>query len=80
MKITGKKGNRRLDVYGRSIRLNEKSYKAGLKAGRRLTDPVCVFSHRGCFASFAAGYQDGLDSLGRLLSVERLLVRQSTKI
>lgn len=77
MKITGKKGNRRLETSGYSVKLNEKSYKAGFKAGRRLTDPACVFVHNGCPDSFAAGYSDALEFLGRVLFMDRVLARAS---
>lgn len=78
MKITGKKGSRRLELKdGYSIRLVEKSYKAGLKAGRQFADPACVLFFDGCPESFAAGYEDGLDFTARLLFVDRVLSRPS---
>lgn len=80
MKIMGKKGDRRLELKdGSSIRLEEKSYKAGFKAGRRLADPACVLVYDGCCESFAAGYAAALKDFERLLFVEGIVSRATAK-
>lgn len=63
MKVIGKSGNRMVDYGGEKIKLHEKSYKAGKKAGRKLLDPLCIYAFDGCELSFAAGYCDALSAV-----------------
>lgn len=86
MKVTGSRrlGNRMIEFEGKKIFLDEKSWEAGHEAAWKGKSPediqeIVAFGGFGqpwaCPMSFAVGYTDGVEDIGRQIAHQQDVVR-----